>query len=386
MTASNIPHLADCIDFTSPYAEKYISIVSVQESGESLVGHHIVPGAFYKYVLGCNNTRRVSSPDMVPANIAHLSKVNHIVAHYYLARCIKHPNNIFTDSQLYAFVNMFSKRIMKNHPLYEEMLAFSEDNKKVKSRYKQYDLYPPTLQPGCTFYTDAVTPHIDRTGAWITQERGFGKEHYNYDHFGNILSIELEDRPNIWLVRSLTDGRILSISTTADDQKTYVGFSDDGSSNFCNNWQGHVSSNSPYRVDEQTYKFADAIYTMSEYLVHILPKNEYSSLMELVRPYSFLWKKSAGVPVEYHEIPAAPSRLKTSAHCLKMVEMCENNFCNWMDAYNQGIRNDTFDFAYYWLTQAQMWRLQAKWLHLQQSRSFVLNTYTRPCTYYINGL
>ena len=120
MNIEMIPHLPECIDLDNPYANKYIEIISTADSENDLEGHHIVPAAFYKYVLGCEKTRLVSSLDMIPENIVRLTKINHILAHYYLARCIKHPNNIFTDSQLYAFVNMFSKRIMKKHPLFDE--------------------------------------------------------------------------------------------------------------------------------------------------------------------------------------------------------------------------------------------------------------------------
>ena len=98
MNIDLIPHLADCLDLDNPYAKKYIELISAPDAGNELEGHHIVPAAFYKYVLGCEKTRLVSSLDMVPENIVLLSKMRHILAHYYLARCIKHPNNIFTDS------------------------------------------------------------------------------------------------------------------------------------------------------------------------------------------------------------------------------------------------------------------------------------------------
>ena len=356
MNIEMIPHLPKCIDLDNTYANKYIEIISTADSENDLEGHHIVPAAFYKYVLGCEKTRLVSSLDMIPENIVRLSKINHILAHYYLARCIKHPNNIFTDSQLYAFVNMFSKRIMKNHPLFDEMLEFAEENKGVKRRYKQYELCPPTIPRGCSFYQDAII-HTDRTGAWITQIRDHGKEHYTYDHFGNCLDIQIEGLPNIWVVRSLTNGRVLSIATNADDQSTYAGFSDTGICHLCYDWQGRIESKFPYRVTDRTYIFADAMYSMSNYISRILPEKEFAEFMQLIKKY--IGKRADGIaePYAYFDIPVAPKRIFSKSHCDEMVEQCEANAESWMKLYNDGIRQDGADAAKYFKKLADMWRV-----------------------------
>jgi hypothetical protein len=360
MNIDLIPHLADCLDLDNPYAKKYIELISAPDAGNELEGHHIVPAAFYKYVLGCEKTRLVSSLDMVPENIVLLSKMRHILAHYYLARCIKHPNNIFTDSQLYAFVNMFSKRIMKKHPLFDEMLGFAEENKGVKRRYKKYDLCPPTIPSDCSFYQDAII-HTDRTGAWVTQIRDHGKEHYTYDHFGNCLDIQIEGLPCIWVVRSLVNGRILSIATNADDQRTYAGFSDNGSCYLCYDWQGQIQSNFPYSVSEHTYQFADAMYRMSNYISHILTEREFASFMTVIRQY--IGKQPMGIlePYQYYDIPAAPKRMYSKAHCDEMVKQCEASAETWMRLYNGGIRPDGAAAANYFKKLADMWRkMEAK--------------------------
>jgi hypothetical protein len=355
MNIDLIPHLADCLDLDNPYAKKYIELISAPDAGNELEGHHIVPAAFYKYVLGCEKTRLVSSLDMVPENIVLLSKMRHILAHYYLARCIKHPNNIFTDSQLYAFVNMFSKRIMKKHPLFDEMLGFAEENKGVKRRYKKYDLCPPTIPSDCSFYQDAII-HTDHTGAWVTQIRDHGKEHYTYDHFGNCLDIQIEGLPSIWVVRSLTNGRVLSIATNADDQCTYIGFSDNGTCCLCGDWQGRSQSNFPYRVSERTYRFADAMYKMSNYISHILTEREFASFMTVISQYIGKRPMGIGEPYQYYGIPAAPKRMYSKAHCDEMVKQCEANAEAWMALYNDRIRPDGAAVANYFKKLADMWR------------------------------
>lgn len=350
MTIDVIPHLADCIDLDNPYAKKYINLISTPDAGTEVEGHHIVPAAYYKYVLGCEKTRLVSSLDMVPENIVQLSKEHHIIAHYFLARCIKHPNNIFTDSQLYAFVNMFSKRIMKKHPLFGEMVAFADENKCVKRRYKQYDLCPPTIPTGCSFYQDAII-HTDHTGAWITQIRDHGKEHYTYDHFGNCLSIQIEELPCVFAVRSLSTGRVLSISSNADEQYSYIGFSEDGDCYLCNDWQGRFTT---YSVNKYTYEFANAMYKMSNYMSHILTTKEFSSFMSIIKPYVF--HHSVIKPVQYYDIPTAPKRIFNKAHCDDMVKQCENNAETWLSLYKDGIRPDGMEVSNYYKTLADMWR------------------------------
>lgn len=347
-----IPHLADCIDLDNPYAQKYIELISTPDAGTGVEGHHIVPAAFYKYVLGCEKTRLVSSLDMAPENIVQLSKEHHIIAHYYLARCIKHPNNIFTDSQIYAFVNMFSKRIMKKHPLFEEMVVFADENKGVKRRYKQYDLCPPTIPTGCSFYKDAII-HTDHTGAWITQIRDHGKEHYTYDHFGNCLDIQIDGLPYVFVVRSLSTGRVVSIASNADDQYTYIGFSEAGDCYFCHDWQGRITS-WVYQVDDRTYTFAHAMYKMSNYISQILPAKEFSSFMSIIKPYVGKYRSSVHAP--YYDIPVAPKRMFGKAHCRDMVKFYENNADTWWTLYIDGIRPDGLSVANYFKELSDMWR------------------------------
>lgn len=352
MNIELIPYLADCIDLDNPYAQKYIELISTPDAGDEVEGHHIVPAAFYKYVLGCEKTRLVSSLDMVPENIVKLSKEHHITAHYFLARCIKHPNNIFTDSQIYAFVNMFSKRIMKKHPLFEEMVVFADENKCVKRRYKQYDLCPPTIPTGCSFYQDAII-HTDRTGAWITQIRDHGKEHYTYDHFGNCLDIQIEGLPCVFVVRSLSTGRVISIASNADEQYTYIGFAENGDCYFCHDWQGRITTWA-YSVDKNTYKFADAMYKMSNYISHILPAKEFASFMSIIKPY--VGKHSRIEPFQYYDIPTAPKRIFNKAHCDDMVNQCEHCAETWLSLYNDGIRPDGMEAVNYYKKLADMWR------------------------------
>jgi len=352
MNIDLIPHLSDCIDLDSPFAQDYIAIISTPDTGNAVENHHIVPAAYYKYVLGCEKTRQVSSLDMVPENIVPLSKERHILAHYYLARCIKHANNIFTDSQIYAFLNMFSKRTMKKHPLFEEMAGFADENKGVKRRYKQYDLCPPTIPTGCTFYKDAII-HQDRTGAWITQIRDHGKEHYTYDHFGNCLDIQIEGLPCIFVVRSLSTGRVLSIASDVDDQYTYIGFSESGDCHFCHDWKGQITK-WKYKVNKDTYKFADAMYKMSNYISQILTDDEFSAFMSIIKRYA--GKHSTIESAQYYDIPTAPKRMFSKVHCDDMVKQCKNSADRWLSLYNDGIRPDGMEAANYYKNLTDIWQ------------------------------
>ena len=250
---------------------------------------------------------------------------------------------------------MFSKRIMKKHPLFDEMEEFAEENKGVKRRYKQYELCPPTIPSDCSFYQDAII-HTDRTGAWVTQIRDHGKEHYTYDHFGNCLDIQIEGLPSILVVRSLTNGRVLSIATNADDQCTYAGFSDNGTCYLCYDWQGQIQSNFPYRVSERTYRFADAMYRMSNYISHILTEREFASFMTIIRQYIGKLPMGMWEPYQYYDIPAAPKRMFSKAHCDEMVKQCEANAETWMELYNRGTRPDGAYVANYFKKLADMWR------------------------------
>lgn len=303
---NTIPYLCDCIDSQSPYAEKYLALVSADENIPGAEGHHIVPVAYYRYVLGCDTVRRVSSPDMVPENIVNLGKTHHILAHYFLARCIKNPNNVFTDSQIYAFINMFArnKSTLKANPYYAEMAMFYVENKNVMSRYKQYAVCPPSIPKGCSFYKDAVTPNMQRTGAWITQIRHHGKEHYTFDHFGNCVSVEIQNLPHIYLTRDLQDGSVISVSI---DTETAVFKNEDFGKISCTFSYNPFEPSDNYYITANTYEFADNVHCMLAFIQHVLTPEQVNALLTLVDPY-FL-KKSDVQAISYFDIPAAPKRL-----------------------------------------------------------------------------
>ncbi|MBR4407543.1 MAG: hypothetical protein IKT27_04430 [Clostridia bacterium] len=304
------PYLDECIDTKNPYAEKYLSLVSINEIGQNIEKHHIVPVAYYRYVLGCSTVRLVSSPDMIPENIVSLSKANHILAHYFLARCIKNSNNIFVDSQIYAFVNMFArdKSLLKNNPYYTEMAVFYVENKNVVVRYKQYELCPPILPKGCSFYKDAVTPNIQRTGAWITQIRNHGKEHYTFDHFGNCLSVEIQGLPYIYLTRDLQTGDVISINIGTE---TAV-FNKNGFGKIiCTFSYNPFKPTNDYYVTPGTYEFANNVHCMIEFIKHILTEKQVEALLTLANTYFV--KQSEVFAISYFDIPIAPKRLLCQA-------------------------------------------------------------------------
>lgn len=82
-------YLEDAINMKSPWAKKYLELVSRDDQCENTVTHHIVPVAFYEYVLHRTDTRQAGSPDMEGENLVKLSGGHHLLAHYYLYRCAR---------------------------------------------------------------------------------------------------------------------------------------------------------------------------------------------------------------------------------------------------------------------------------------------------------
>ena len=61
-------------------------------------------------------------------------------------------------------------------------------------------------------------------------------------------------------------------------------------------------------------------------------------------------------PYQYYDIPAAPKRMFSKAHCDEMVKQCEANAETWMELYNRGTRPDGAYVANYFKKLADMWR------------------------------
>lgn len=86
---NNIPYLSEAIDLDSPYANRYLDLVSKSDSSEGTHRHHIVPVTYYLDVLGCAEVRKVGTPDMAEANLVYLTRGRHLLAHYYLSKCAR---------------------------------------------------------------------------------------------------------------------------------------------------------------------------------------------------------------------------------------------------------------------------------------------------------
>lgn len=80
-------HIEYAIDMESPYAKKYLELVSKPSTCKFTEDHHIVPVAYFVDVMGISDVRRPGSLDMAKENIVTLSKGRHLLAHYYLVRC-----------------------------------------------------------------------------------------------------------------------------------------------------------------------------------------------------------------------------------------------------------------------------------------------------------
>ena len=84
---SRLPDLVNCIDINNEFAQKYLTLVSSEDTDQYTEIHHIVPVAYFRDVLQEGDVRKNRSPDMNPANLVKLSKARHLLAHYYLSQC-----------------------------------------------------------------------------------------------------------------------------------------------------------------------------------------------------------------------------------------------------------------------------------------------------------
>ena len=126
-------YLPDCIDMSSTFAEKYIELTC---SGCDLgnVIHHIVPVYFFKRVLGLKTVRQKAtgnhkaSLDMAPDNLSRLTKVQHLVAHYYLHKCSVPELKRSSDRAFMTMFNTIGQALLNDSEneyshLYEDMLS-----------------------------------------------------------------------------------------------------------------------------------------------------------------------------------------------------------------------------------------------------------------------
>lgn len=306
---NTIPHIYEFLEPKSPYTQKYLGIVSSNKSVPKGENHHIVPVAYYKYVLNCERTRLASSPDMDPSNIVRLSKQDHILAHYFLARSIIHTNALFVDSQLYAFVNMFNPKMMDGSPFLTEMSAFYEQNKSVRSRYRQHNIPNANLVDGCTAYRYAVTPNNKRIGAWIKRCVDGRDEHYAFDHFGNCIELRLEGYPSIYMERDLVDGSLLKITVAGYECGETLIFPKNRQlpylfGGYCN---GQEIS---HRVSPCTYDWARAVFKMQNFLKVLVAPNELKAMIDIAQPLLHEMKIKTCTPLTYRQILPPPKKFK----------------------------------------------------------------------------
>lgn len=208
------PYLLDCIDMSSTFSEKYIELTC---SGCDLgnVTHHIVPVYFFKRVLGLKTVRQKAtgnhkaSLDMAPTNLSRLSKVQHLVAHYYLHKCSVPELKRSADRAFMAMFNTHGKALLKNSEneyshLYEAMLndfnslleTYGSNFIIAHHKNKEDDdlsLATSSGFPRIKYYITIKHPKRGRTGyfAKILQD---GKESLVYLYNSESLA-------NIWLER-----------------------------------------------------------------------------------------------------------------------------------------------------------------------------------------
>lgn len=132
------PHIEQAVDLDSPWAKKYLELVSRPDSGIATEVHHIVPVAFYEDVLGVLTTRQSGTPDMIPGNLVKLSRGHHLLAHYYLYRCCRQCIRAQMASAVSMMLNAKDLEIRLSELTEEQVieLAHARDEAKAFTGWK----------------------------------------------------------------------------------------------------------------------------------------------------------------------------------------------------------------------------------------------------------
>lgn len=131
-------YIEEAIDLKSPYAKKYLKIVSRADIGSKTEDHHIVPVAYFEDVLGLKGCRKAYSPDMDRSNIVSLSPGRHLLAHYYLYKCSRkciRPQMASAVSMMFSLKDL-DKRISELTERQAKEIANAKEEAKEFSGWK----------------------------------------------------------------------------------------------------------------------------------------------------------------------------------------------------------------------------------------------------------
>lgn len=131
-------YIEEAIDIKSPYAKKYLKIVSRADIGDKTEDHHIVPVAYFEDVLGLKGCRKAYSPDMDSSNIVSLSPGRHLLAHYYLYKCARkciRPQMASAVSMMFSLKDL-DKRISELTERQAKEIANAKEEAKDFSGWK----------------------------------------------------------------------------------------------------------------------------------------------------------------------------------------------------------------------------------------------------------
>lgn len=162
-------HIEYAIDMESPYAKKYLELVSKPSTCKFTEDHHIVPVAYFVDVMGISDVRRPGSLDMAKENIVTLSKGRHLLAHYYLVRCAQ---KCIRSQMVNAFRRMYNDRD-------------KWDDKEVLKKSKEIDRFYRSLKGKKIPHKDG-TEEVSRDNLVSTRQWKDGAN----------VGLELKRRPN----------------------------------------------------------------------------------------------------------------------------------------------------------------------------------------------
>lgn len=131
-------YIEEAIDIKSPYAKKYLKLVSRSDTGDRTEDHHIVPVAYFSDVLKIKNVRKASSPDMDRDNIVALTPGHHLLAHYYLYKCAREcirPQMASAVSMMFSLKDI-DTRISQLTERQAREIASAKDEAKAFSGWK----------------------------------------------------------------------------------------------------------------------------------------------------------------------------------------------------------------------------------------------------------
>lgn len=168
--------------------------------------HHIIPKCYYKE----NSLELDNSSD----NLVNLLYKDHILAHYYLCRCVERDHKQF----LYKLENSYLHLIKgnSNYKIYNDEIT-EEELLNYQKIYEDWKILNSELQKGRTSWNKGLTKESDERVRKYSKPRHFSKEHN--EHNSQSLRKYYKTHENPMLGRHLTAEQRMKVSLASKGRK-----------------------------------------------------------------------------------------------------------------------------------------------------------------------